>query len=83
MCLACHHFDFNSADCDHQLIFANNRKGIYLSVQETFVGQERVTNSDEPLRTSAWEDRRTGDEVCKGFGATTRTRSTSTSVNNN
>ena len=44
MCLACQHFDFNSADCDHQLIFANNEKGIYLSVQETFVGQERVTN---------------------------------------
>ena len=27
---------------------------------------------EEPLRTSAWEDRRTGDEVCEGFGATTR-----------
>ena len=33
MCLARQHFDFNSADCDHQLIFANNGKGIYLSVQ--------------------------------------------------
>ena len=51
MCLACQHFDFNSADwisdnlyTDHQLIFANNGKGIYLSLQQTFVGQERVTN---------------------------------------
>ena len=26
---------------------------------------------DEPLRTSAWEDRRTGDEVSEDFGATT------------
>ena len=26
---------------------------------------------DEPLRTSAWEDGRTGDEVSEGFGATT------------
>ena len=33
-------------------MFASNGKGIYLSVQQTFVGQERVTN---PLRTSAWE----------------------------
>ena len=30
--------------CDLQLIFANNGKGIYLSVQQTLVGQERVTN---------------------------------------
>ena len=50
MCLACQHFDFNSADCDHQLIFANNGKGIHLSVQETSVGQERVTNPKERLR---------------------------------
>ena len=33
---------------------------------------------DEPQRTSAWKDRRTRDEVCEGFGATTRTRSTLT-----
>ena len=38
--------------CDLQPIFANNGKGIYLSVQQTFVLQERVTN---PLRSSAWE----------------------------
>ena len=50
MCLACQHFDFNSTDCDHQLIFANNGKGIHLSVQETSVGQERVTNPKERLR---------------------------------
>ena len=50
MSLACQHFDFNSADCDHQLIFANNGKGIHLSVQETSVGQERVTNPKERLR---------------------------------
>ena len=31
MCLACQHFDFN-------------REGIYLSVQQTFMGQEHVTN---------------------------------------
>ena len=30
--------------CDLQLIFAHNGKGIYLSVQQTFVRQERVTN---------------------------------------
>ena len=40
MCLACQHFDFNSADwisdksaCDLQMIFSNNGKGIYLWVQ--------------------------------------------------
>ena len=30
--------------CMWSPIFANNGKGIYLSVQQTFVGQERVTN---------------------------------------
>ena len=52
MRLACQHFDFNSADwisdnlhmIDPQSIFANNGRGIYLSVQQTFVWQERVTN---------------------------------------
>ena len=29
---------------DPQPIFANNGKGIYLLVQQTFMGQERVTN---------------------------------------
>ena len=33
---------------------------------------------DEPQRTSAWDDRRTGDEVCEGFGATTRSNSSHT-----
>ena len=52
MCLACQHFDFNSADwisdnlhvISSRYYFANNGKGIYLSVQR-----------NEPLRTSAWE----------------------------
>ena len=44
MCLACQHFDFNSADLISDNLHANNRKGIYLAVQQTFVGQEGVTN---------------------------------------
>ena len=35
--------DLRQSACDLQLIFANNGKGICLSVQQTFVGQERVT----------------------------------------
>ena len=35
--------------CHLQLIFANNGKGIYLSVQQILLGKERV------IRTSSWE----------------------------
>ena len=80
MCLACQHFDFNSADCDHQLIFANNGKGIHLSVQETSVGQERVTNPKERLRGTI---EGLGTRFVKVSARQhARTRSTSTSVNN-
>jgi len=56
-CLACQQFDFNNADCDHQLIFANNGKGIYLSVQHNLGSADvrRAGTRDEPLRASAWE----------------------------
>ena len=80
MCLACQHFDFSSADCDYLLIFANNGKGIYLSVQETFVGQERVTNLKESLRGRI---EGMGTRFLKVSARQhARTRSTSTSANN-
>ena len=83
MCLACQHFDFNSADCGHQLIFANNGKGIHLSVQETSVGQERVTNPKERLRgTIEGLGTRFVKVSARQHARTARTRSTSTSVNN-
>ena len=44
--------DLLQSACDLQLIFANKGEGSYLSLQQTLVGQERVTN---PLRTSARE----------------------------
>ena len=83
MCLACQHFDFNSADCDHQLIFANNGKGIHLSVQETSVGQERVTNPKERLRGMIEGlGTRFVKVSARQHARTARTRSTSASVNN-
>ena len=67
MCLACQHFDFSSADCDYLLIFANKRNLSFGSGDVRGAGTR-----DEPIRKSAWEDRRNGDEVSEGFGATTR-----------
>ena len=69
----------DSADCDRLLIFANNGKGIHLSVQETSFGQERVTNPKERLRGTI---EGLGTRFVKVSARQhARTRSTSTSVN--
>ena len=47
MCLACQHFDFNSADWisdNLHVISSRYLRTMGNGIQQTFVGQERVTN---------------------------------------